>query len=168
MTDTMQEGAPASAEASTTTETQKEATRRFRVAAFIQRNANRAGKRVVMTGKATKDVAANIGRGAINQVTAPYSGLKLCLTFATLIVSAAALWYVAIVALLAIAGGTGSWLLAIIGAVALYTVLARFVYLPMSMLAASYLARAQDYRMQPTTHRRVDLRRSQVGFSFTG
>ena len=57
---------------------------------------------------------------------------------------------------------------AIIGAVALYTVLARFVYLPMSMLAASYLARAQDYRMQPTTHRRVDLRRGQPGFSFAG
>lgn len=120
----------------------EEATRRFRVAQFIQRNGSRAQKRVIMTGKAAKGVSKNVLVGVKNQIVEPYSATKQVLVGIGLIGVGVAMWYLTALVCLAIAGGTGSWILAIVGAVAFYMTFARFIYLPLMLGASTYYRNA--------------------------
>ncbi len=129
------------------TPVQEEAKRRFRVANFIQRTGSRAQKRAIQAGKASKRISGNAAKGLWGQIAEPYTVLKQIGVGLGLIGGGVLMWYITIVAMLSIIGGTGSIVLGIVGAIALYMVVARFIYLPLSLAAAGYFARSADYHI---------------------
>jgi hypothetical protein len=132
--------------AETTTDAQEEAKRRFRVVEFLSRTGSRASKRAVAAGRGAKNLTASAGRKTWAQIVEPYSLTKQILTGISLVSLGVLMWYLTAVVLIAIAGATGSWMLAIIGAVAFYSVFARFIYMPVGLMMMGYFGNAAEYK----------------------
>lgn len=116
---------------------------RVRIVTFISRNGTRAQKRLVSTGKAARSGAAKVGRGALNQITQPYTTAKIALGAVGLGALMGLLWYYSLVVCILTIMATGSVLLGIMAAVMWYMVMARFVYVPMLNLYGNYCENAQ-------------------------
>lgn len=142
------------------TPVQEEAKRRFRVVSFIQRTGTRVQKRAVAAGKGAKALSGNAVKNAWGQIVEPYSVLKQIGVGMLLIGAGVALWYVAIMATIAVFAGTGSIILALLAGIFVYMVLARVVYLPLGIAGAGYLGRAQEQAYMPKGMRNVPIRQS--------